>query len=181
LGGSRETATLRKGEKGSLTVYADSITRTETSAQSGEETLREIHYMKGYTVFNVEQIDDLPEQCYARPAPRFEPLPRIAHAESFFAATGIDIRHGGNSAYYAIGTDHMMSSPAPKCFCTIAFEPTVGPEDRISMLFANIFMTTSFVCRRSYPPIEAVQSFIKMWAHFWDEIRLRTACQVICL
>lgn len=32
---------VRKGEKGSLTVYTDSITRTETSAESGEETLRD--------------------------------------------------------------------------------------------------------------------------------------------
>lgn len=102
---------VRKGEKGSLTVYADSLTRTETSAESGEETQREIHYMKGYTVFNVEQIDGLPEPYYSRPAPRFEPLPRIAHAEAFFAATRADIRNGGNEAYYAIGTDHIQMPP----------------------------------------------------------------------
>jgi antirestriction protein ArdC len=48
---------VRKGEKGSLTVYADTITRTETGRASGEEADRDIHYMKGYTVFNVEQID----------------------------------------------------------------------------------------------------------------------------
>lgn len=102
---------VRKGEKGSLTVYADSITRTETSAQSGEETQHEIHYMKGYTVFNVEQIDGLPGQYYSRPAPKFEPLPRIAHAEAFFAATRADIRNGGNDAYYAIGADYIQMPP----------------------------------------------------------------------
>jgi hypothetical protein len=43
--------------------------------------------MKGYTVFNVEQIDGLPEGYYAKPASRIETLLRIEHAESFFAAT----------------------------------------------------------------------------------------------
>jgi antirestriction protein ArdC len=53
-------AHVRKGEKGSLVVYANSITRTEHDDKTGENTEREIPYMKGYTVFNVEQIDGLP-------------------------------------------------------------------------------------------------------------------------
>jgi antirestriction protein ArdC len=53
-------ANVRKGEKGSLLVYANSITRTEEDG-NGEESEREIHYMKGYAVFNVEQIEALPE------------------------------------------------------------------------------------------------------------------------
>ncbi len=52
---------VRKGEKGSLVVYANSITRTETDEATGEDIDREIHFMKGYTVFNVEQIEGLPE------------------------------------------------------------------------------------------------------------------------
>jgi antirestriction protein ArdC len=51
---------VRKGEKGSLIVYANSITRAE-STDAGEETQREIRFLKGYTVFNVEQTDGLPE------------------------------------------------------------------------------------------------------------------------
>ena len=43
--------------------------------------------MKGYTVFNVEQIDGLPEQYYAKPAPRVDGVQRIAKADTFFAAT----------------------------------------------------------------------------------------------
>jgi hypothetical protein len=44
---------------GKLVVYANSITRTETDPK-GEETEREIPYMKGYTVFNAGQCDGLP-------------------------------------------------------------------------------------------------------------------------
>jgi antirestriction protein ArdC len=39
--------------------------------------------MKGYTVFNVEQIDGLPERFYARSAPRTETV-RASTAPSIF-------------------------------------------------------------------------------------------------
>ena len=48
---SEMNAHVRKGEKGSLVVYANSITRTEEN-DTGEEEQREIHYMKGYTELN---------------------------------------------------------------------------------------------------------------------------------
>jgi antirestriction protein ArdC len=41
---------VRKGEKGSLVVYASSITRSETDEATGEETERDIPFMKKYTV-----------------------------------------------------------------------------------------------------------------------------------
>ena len=49
---------VRKGETGELVVYANRITRTETDDQ-GEETEREIPFLKGYTVFNAEQCEGL--------------------------------------------------------------------------------------------------------------------------
>ena len=61
-------------------VYADKITRSETDAATGEESEYAIPFLKGYTVFNVEQIDGLPEHYYAKPAPRIDTIER---AESF--------------------------------------------------------------------------------------------------
>ena len=85
---------------GSLAAYANKITRTERS-ESGEDVEREIPFLKGYTVFNVEQIDGLPDHYYAQPAPRFDPITRIEHPEFFFRATGGDIRCGGGRAFYS--------------------------------------------------------------------------------
>jgi hypothetical protein len=51
-----------------LVVYANSITRTETDAK-GEETEREIPYMKGYTVFNAAHCDGLPAHYTAKAEP----------------------------------------------------------------------------------------------------------------
>ncbi len=123
-------AHVRKGETGSLVVYADKITRTETDATTGEEAERAIPFMKGYTVFNVEQIDGLPEQFYAKPEPKGESVPRIERAESFFSATGADIRHGGARAYYSISTNHVQMPPfesfrdAESYYATLAHEAT---------------------------------------------------------
>src|ERR1700736_1745895 len=74
-------ANVRKGEHGSLVVYADKITRTETNAATGEESEYAIPFLKGYTVFNVEQIEGLPEYYYAKPAPRVSTIERIDRAD----------------------------------------------------------------------------------------------------
>ena len=102
---------VRKGEKGSLVVYASSITRTETNDATGEESERDIPFMKGYTVFNVEQVEGLPANFYATAQPVLDPVQRNARAEEFFARTRADIRHGGNMAYYSISTDHVQMPP----------------------------------------------------------------------
>lgn len=90
----------------------------------GEENECAIPLIKGYTVFNVEQIDGLPEQFYGKPEPRVE------RADSFFAATGAAIRHGGNMAFYAAGSDHVQMPPfetfrdAESYYATLAHEMT---------------------------------------------------------
>lgn len=123
-------ACVRKGEKGSLVVYADKITRTETDAATGEENEFAIPFMKGYTVFNVEQIDGLPEHFYGKPEPRNDAVPRIERVESFFAATGAKIVHGGSRACYVPSTDtvHMpcidFFRDAESYYATIAHETT---------------------------------------------------------
>jgi antirestriction protein ArdC len=100
-------AHVRKGERGNPVVYANTITKKEEGADGSEEE-RTIPFMKGYTVFNVEQIDGLPDHYYTKPEPVIDPAQRIDHAEAFFAATEADIRHGGNSAHYALGSDHVQ-------------------------------------------------------------------------
>jgi len=102
---------VRKGETGELVVFASSITRTETD-DKGAEQEREIPFLKGYTVFNAEQCDDLPAHFSAKAEPPpLPPLQRIEAADRFFAATGAIIRHGGTRAFYAEGSDHIQMPP----------------------------------------------------------------------
>jgi antirestriction protein ArdC len=81
-------------------------------------------------VFNVEQIEGLPAQYHAVAEPRLDPVQRNARAEEFFAATGADIRHSGNMAYYNIGSDFVQMPPfgafrdAESYYATLAHECT---------------------------------------------------------
>ncbi|MBS9405484.1 DUF1738 domain-containing protein [Halomonas sp. TRM85114] len=119
---------VRKGEKGEQVVYANTITRTEVDADSGEEIDQAIPFMKGYTVFNVEQVEGLPDHYYRTAGPVLDPVQRIARADAFFAATGAVICHGGNQAYYAIGADRIQMPPfetfrdAESYYATLAHE-----------------------------------------------------------
>ncbi len=117
---------VRKGETGSLVVYADKMIRTETTAQ-GEEAERAIPFMKGYSVFNCEQIDGLPERFHAT-APRLDPAARIAHAEAFLSASKADIRHGGDRAYYAIHPDYVQMPPFEAFRDPVSYYATLSHE-----------------------------------------------------
>ncbi|MCP3381227.1 zincin-like metallopeptidase domain-containing protein [Bradyrhizobium sp. CCGUVB4N] len=100
-------AHVRKGEIGTLVVYADRMIRKDTNKETGEEAERAIPFMKGYTVFNVEQIEGLPAHYYGQPQQPPDPVQRIAHADAFFAATGAAIVHGGSRACYVPSTDNI--------------------------------------------------------------------------
>ena len=103
---------IRKGEKGSLSVYANTFTKTETNEATGEEEDKEIPFMKGYTVFNVEQIEDLPEHYYAtKEPPTLDVTRRNAELDKFFSNTGAIINNGGNRAFYAPGPDQIQMPP----------------------------------------------------------------------
>jgi antirestriction protein ArdC len=127
-------AHVRKGEQGSLVVYADRIIRAETDENTGEESARQIPFLKGYTVFNVEQIEGLPAHFHAKPEAKSEPVARINHAKAFFAATGATVVHGGSRACYVPRTDN-IHMPCIDCFrgaesyyATLAHEATHGTQ-----------------------------------------------------
>ncbi len=122
---------VKKGEHGSLVVYANTLTKTETNEDTGEDEERHIPFMQGYTVFNVEQIEDLPAHYYASASPpSLSEAERNARLDAFFTATGADIRHGGNRAYYSPGPDTVQMPPFPffrdpeSYYATLAHECT---------------------------------------------------------
>jgi antirestriction protein ArdC len=96
----------------------------------GEESARDIPFLKSYSVFNAEQIDGLPAHFLAPAAPRLDPVQRIDHAERFFAATGAAVSYGGDRAYYSISTDHVQMPhfeafrDAESFYATLAHEQT---------------------------------------------------------
>jgi antirestriction protein ArdC len=120
---------VRKGETGSLVVYADRFMRREVNA-NGEEEESEIPFLKSYTVFNTEQIDGLPAHYYATSGPEVRSVNRIESAEQFFARTRADIRHGGGVPYYIQSADFIQMpvleafKDANNYYATLAHEVT---------------------------------------------------------
>ena len=103
---------VRKGERGSLVVYASTFTRTETDGESGEEAERDIPFLKGYTVFNVEQIDGLPAHFRA-PAAAARPT-RAAHRARRGVLCGDRGRPSGMAAIRpitAVASDFVQMPP----------------------------------------------------------------------
>jgi antirestriction protein ArdC len=118
---------VRQGQKGSLVVYADTFTRTETD-DSGNAVDVAIPFMKSYTVFNAEQVDGLPPHFYAAVPPPREDLTRLDGVDRFFAATGARIVHGGDIACYSIAHDQVRM-PALQAFRDAeSYYATLGHE-----------------------------------------------------
>jgi antirestriction protein ArdC len=102
---------VRRGETGSTVVFASRFTKTETDS-AGEEFDREIPFLKAYSVFNIAQIDGLPDHYYGQQAePVRDPVARIEHADRFFTNSGAVIRHDGSQAYYAPSLDIIQMPP----------------------------------------------------------------------
>jgi antirestriction protein ArdC len=101
---------VRKGETGSTVVFASRFTKSVADG-NGNDVDREIPFLKAYSVFNIEQIDGLPDTYHAPPAKVRDPVERIEMADLFFRNTGAVIRHGGNQAYYSPIMDYIQMPP----------------------------------------------------------------------
>lgn len=95
-------ANVRKGEKGTRIVFYSAMEREDTEG----DTVK-IPFLKSYTVFNVQQIENLP--CDLTPDLFGDDLDTgadaVAELEAFFAATGARIVNDGTSPCYRPGTD----------------------------------------------------------------------------
>ncbi|PMD95690.1 antirestriction protein [Siphonobacter sp. BAB-5405] len=120
-------ANVRKGEKGSLVVYANTMTREEEDA-SGEITTRSIPFLKSYTVFNAQQIEGLDERFYTAPPPKeTSAVTRNETLDRFFAETKADI-YTGTQASYSITTDRVQMPPLESFESTESYYAVLAHE-----------------------------------------------------
>jgi antirestriction protein ArdC len=118
-------ACVRKGERGSFVVYYAEVgdksdgdgkpsRAPKSKVTNGDETGETRRILRGYTVFNAEQIEGLPDAFYALPeAPIVPPTPiNISEDEarwaSLFARIPVTLRHGGNRAFYSKAADYIQ-------------------------------------------------------------------------
>jgi antirestriction protein ArdC len=102
---------VKKGEHGARVVYANTFEKKEKDAATGEETTERIPFLKNYVVFNAEQCEGLPGHYSARAEAPRNLADRLEQAESFFASTKADTRHGGNKAFYSPSGNFIQLPP----------------------------------------------------------------------
>jgi len=119
---------VRKGERGAPVVYASTFSKTECDEQTGNEEEIDIPFLKAYSVFNVDQIDGLPERYYEQACTHDNTDERLAHAEQFFSSTRAKMLHGGNSAYYRMASDHIQMPSFGSFFNAQSYYATLAHE-----------------------------------------------------
>ncbi|MBB4263540.1 antirestriction protein ArdC [Bradyrhizobium sp. CIR18] len=126
--------TVRKGEHGVTICYADRFVpkREEGDASRTSQDLQDadgaaVPFLRRYTVFNVDQCDNLPDHCLveAPPVPEHEIVPQ---AEALTIATRADIRIGGAKAFYSPSEDTVHVPPQPAFFEQINYYRTLFHE-----------------------------------------------------
>jgi antirestriction protein ArdC len=119
---------VRKGEKGTTVVYADTFVpkAEQVKASASGEDARRVGFLKRFTVFHVEQCEGLPADPDAPQLPgRTEVL---SHVDAAIAATGADIRIGGDMAFYSPSHDFIQVPPQQAYFEPIDWYRTVLHE-----------------------------------------------------
>jgi antirestriction protein ArdC len=101
---------VRKGEHGTKVYFVKQLQVKDESGDEGDSRL--VPMMREYTVFNVDQCENLPDSVKAgRPMRVRNPDTRDALADQFLHSTGADIREGHGEAYYVPSQD-FISMPA---------------------------------------------------------------------
>jgi antirestriction protein ArdC len=105
---------VRKGEHGIKVYFVKQLQIKDNDADEADTRL--VPMLREYTVFNVDQCENLPDSIKAgRPMRVRNPDTRDALADEFLRSTGADIREGQGEAYYAPGSD-LISMPAFAAF-----------------------------------------------------------------
>jgi antirestriction protein ArdC len=138
-------AHVRKGERATQVVFTKKLRIKEKDT----EVEKQISMLRTYWVFNVAQIDDLPERHPELPDSTFD---HLAQADAFIAATHADIRHGGNDACYVPSKDYILLPPFGAFKTTEGFYATnlhelghwTGAEARVNRDLTGRFGTRAY-------------------------------------
>ncbi|MFC0205030.1 ArdC family protein [Novosphingobium soli] len=101
---------VRRGARSAPSVYFNTVARPAGPTLTGEDTTRLIRFMRAYQVYNCDEIEGLPAHYYPDPLAIAEPDPSRHQAaiDAFFDPIPIEVRQGGNRAYYSPGGDYVQ-------------------------------------------------------------------------
>lgn len=106
-------ARIRRGESGTRIVFFKLLERDAptTPRPTPDSKRKVIPLLRSFTVFNAAQADGLPEELGEHPEVPADWSP-LAAAEDLVQASGAQIQHGGDLAWYSPGLDLIQMPPA---------------------------------------------------------------------
>ncbi|MGQ4274117.1 ArdC family protein [Terrihabitans sp. B22-R8] len=120
---------VMKGERGTTIVYANKFVPDGEKTRAAEvgEDPQAIPFLKRYSVFNAAQCEGMPDDVMAAAPPPPPGLiePRV---EALITATDIDLRIGGNRAFYVPALDYVQVPPPLAYFEPINWHRTALHE-----------------------------------------------------
>ena len=133
---------VRRGERASISVYYSRFDKSETDHITGEECVKSIGFLRSYSVFNADQIDGLPGWYYPDSFQVDPPSPSAHQAavDAFFSPIPIEIRHGGNRAYYSPSNDFVQMPQRHSFISSDLYTSTLAHEvgNTASVLVTNM-------------------------------------------
>ena len=98
----KRPADVEPGDWGCRIVLYRPFTKTVVDKATGQEDEQDFYLMRYFTVFSADQVEGkVAERLQVHDEPATgNVLPDFQPAEELIAATGADIRHGGDRAYY---------------------------------------------------------------------------------
>lgn len=142
-------AQVRKGEKGTLTVFFKATGAGSSSpAENEEQQLRRHFIARAAYVFNVAQVDGYEPP----PAPTLTPIERHAAADALIQSSAAIIRHDSHHACYIPSRDEIHLPPEGAFFDAEGYYGTVlhelvhwtGHADRCARDLRNRFGTEAY-------------------------------------
>jgi antirestriction protein ArdC len=102
---------VRRGEKGTTCFFYKPllVERQESDAPQDDGRIRTIPLLRAFTVFHASQIDGIPPLLASEPEKPL--LQRIDAVETILRNSKVEIRIGGNRAFYCPSTDHIQLPP----------------------------------------------------------------------
>src|SRR5947199_6679149 len=92
-------ASVRQGQKATKVVLWKPIERKRAN-EKGEEIEDKFLVMREFCVFNAEQTTGLEKFRVGFAKPQIDACERYENADNVIDATGVDVRYGGNDAFY---------------------------------------------------------------------------------
>lgn len=121
-------AHVRRGEQGSMVVYAGQFEQKDDTEEDGADNQRKTggRFLRAYTVFNAEQLEGL------QPSAELDAVqsgPVLDDAvQGFFDRVGARVLHGGDRAYYMPSADVVQLPPVTAFKDTSAYCATRAHE-----------------------------------------------------